>query len=229
MMTHQKILLVDDHTLFREGLRVIIEKEDRFEIIGEAGSAKEALRLIEKDQPDIIVMDVSLPDTNGIDLTYEIRKQWPNIRILVVSMHSKVDYIAEAFKAGATGYVVKDAASNRLIEGLESVAKGMYFMDSSVSMSVVNRLLQGAGQPLQPNHSSEDDHYNALTPREQEILRLLAEGLSNKQIAEKLFISQKTVQNHRNSIKSKLNLHTTVDIIRYAARLGLIDVDLWKE
>jgi DNA-binding NarL/FixJ family response regulator len=140
-------------------------------------------------------------------------------------MHSKIDYIAEAFQAGATGYVVKESASNGLLRGLESVIRGDYFLDSSLSHSVVESLLDF---PIKEARI-RDNEYGSLTPREQEIMRLLAEGLTVKKIAAKLFISPKTVENHRSNIMNKLGLHNAIELIRYAARLGLIDVDLWKE
>jgi DNA-binding NarL/FixJ family response regulator len=140
-------------------------------------------------------------------------------------MHSKIDYIAEAFQAGATGYVVKESASERLLQGLISVAKGDYYLDSSVSHAVVENLMKS---PLKAAKITDAD-YATLTPREQEVMRLLAEGLSSKEVAEKLFISPKTVENHRANIMNKLDLHSTIELIRYAAKLGLIDVDLWKD
>jgi DNA-binding NarL/FixJ family response regulator len=181
--------------------------------------------MAKKYKPDLVVVDISLPDTNGIQLTREIRDLLPETRIIIVSMHSKVDYIVEAFQAGATGYVVKESASEKLLKGLESVAKGEYFLDSAVSHQVVKALMKFPGKEAKIT----DADYGTLTPREQEIMRLLAEGLSAKEIAEKLFISPKTVENHRANIMNKLGLHSTMELVRYAAKLGLIDVDLWKE
>jgi DNA-binding NarL/FixJ family response regulator len=144
--------------------------------------------------------------------------------ILMVSMHSKIDYITEAFQAGALGYVVKDSASERLIEALETVFRGDYYLDSSLSGKVVERLL---GLPIK-EAKIMDQKYTSLSSREEQILRLLAEGRPIKEIAEKLFISPKTVENHRANIMEKLDLHSTLDLIRYAVKIGLIDPDLWK-
>jgi DNA-binding NarL/FixJ family response regulator len=221
----KSILIVDDHPLFREGLKTIIEREAHFEVVGEAGSGREGLQIAKKLKPDIVVVDISLPDQSGIQLTREIRNLLLETRIIIVSMHSKIDYIAEAFQAGATGYVVKESASERLVRGLEVVANGDYFLDSSVSHAVVENLIKS---PIKEAKITDAD-YGSLTPREQEVLRLLAEGLSTKAVAEKLYISPKTVENHRANILRKLGLHSTMELVRYAAKLGLIDVDLWKE
>jgi DNA-binding NarL/FixJ family response regulator len=194
-------------------------------VVGEAGNGHEGLGIAKKLKPDLVVVDISLPDQSGIQLTRDLRQLLSETKILIVSMHSKIDYIAEAFQAGATGYVVKESASERLLQGLKSVAKGDYYLDSSVSHAVVENLMKS---PLKAAKITDAD-YSTLTPREQEVMRLLAEGLSSKKVAEKLFISPKTVENHRYSIMRKLDVHSTIELTRYAAKLGLIDIDLWKE
>lgn len=218
------ILIVDDHPLLREGLKTIIADNAQLEVVGEAGNGRKALQMARKLKPDLVLLDISLPDQSGVQLIREIRKVSPGTRIMMISMHSKVDYIVKAFHAGATGYMVKDSASDRLLQGIYSVLKGNYFMDSSVSHKVVKKLMQFPEKEVKIINAA----YETLTSREQEIMVLLAEGLSTKQIAEKLFISPKTVENHRSNILRKLNLHSTIELVRYAARLGMIDVDLWK-
>jgi len=223
-MVHKKtILIIDDHPLFREGLKAIIERDNRFEVVGEAGNGREGLRLAKELKPDLALVDMSLPDQSGIQLTRELKNASLKTRIMMITMHSKVDYIVKAFQAGATGYVVKESASERLLQGMDTVLKGEYFMDSSVSHKVVKKLMQFPEKGAKITDAS----YDTLTPREQEIMVLLTEGLSSKEIADKLFISPKTVENHRANIMNKLELHSTIELVRYAAKLGLIDVELW--
>ena len=218
------ILIVDDHPVFREGLKALLARRSEFKVIGEAATGAEGLRKALELKPDVVLMDISLPDGSGIEVTYDIRNSLPETRVAILSMHLDIDYIARAFQAGATGYVVKESATERLIECLEAVAKGRYFVDSSVSHKVVESLLNRRDQKAKMT----DAAYGTLTSREQEVMRLLAEGLSAKEIAERLFISHKTVENHRSSIMRKLELHTTMDLVRYAAKFGMIDLDRWR-
>ena len=210
MAQKKTILIIDDHPLFREGLKTIIGRQAYFEVVGEAENGREGIQKAKELKPDLAVVDISLPDMSGIQLTREIRSLLSHTRIMIVSMHSKIDYITEAFQAGATGYVVKESASERLLQGLESVANGDYFLDSSVSHAVVKSLIK---TPIREARITNDD-YRTLTPREQEVMRLLAEGLSSKEVASKLFISPKTVENHRSNIMNKLGLHNTIELIR---------------
>jgi DNA-binding NarL/FixJ family response regulator len=219
------LLIVDDHPLFREGLKTIIARDSRYEIVGEAGNGREAVRMSGEKKPDLVLLDIALPDRPGIDLTGEIKRISPRTIVMIVSMHSKVDYIVKAFQAGAAGYVVKDSAAERLLQGIEAVLKGEYFLDSSVSHKVVSKLMELPRQEARMT----DMRYDALTSREQEVMVLLAEGLSAKEVAEKLFVSPRTVENHRSSIMRKLDLHSNHELIRYAAKLGLIDLESWTE
>lgn len=228
MRQKKTILIVDDHPFIREGLKAIIGRiigtDTVYEVVGEAGNGREALEIAKNLKPDLCLMDISLPDQNGIELTREIKHLLPETKVLVLSIHSKVDYIVEAFQAGASGYIVKDSPPDKLMHALEWVLKGEYYLDSAISAQVVNQI---TGLPQKEKKITDAD-YRTLTAREQEVIRLLADGFSIEEIAEKLFISPKTVKNHRASIMSKLNLHSHHELVRYAVKLGLIDVDLWK-
>jgi DNA-binding NarL/FixJ family response regulator len=217
-------MIVDDHPLVREGLKSIINSDDALEVIGEAGNARSARKMVKKLKPDLVLLDLALPDKSGFELAREIRSMLPKTRVMIVSMHSKVDYIIKAFQAGATGYVVKESATERLLQGIEYVLNGEYFMDGAVSHSAVKKLMVASAKELKIT----DAGYETLTPREKEIMVLLAEGYSAREAAAKLFISPKTVENHRTNIMNKLGLHSTLELVRYAARLGLVDVDLWR-
>jgi len=223
MADRKTVLIIDDHRMFREGIRSIIERGG-VEVIGESGTGQDGLKNVTELKPDIVLVDISLPDRNGIKLTREITDRQPETRVIILSMHFKIDYIAEAFQSGAKGYIVKESAGNKLIQALDAVMKGEEYLDSSVSSKVIRKLKGISVKKAQP----AEEAYEQLTNREQEILGLLAEGFSVKDISAKIFISQKTVENHRASIMRKLNIHSPVEIVRFAAKLGLIDVDLWK-
>jgi len=159
MVKKKSVLVVDDHPLVREGLKVIIGRSSKFEVVGEAGAASEGFRMVEELKPDLVLLDISLPDESGIELTRRIKRALPESRILIVSMHSKIDYITEAFKAGATGYMVKESAAERLLAAMESVATGEHYLDSPVSHSVIEKLIKSPGKDAQITNGA----YGSLT------------------------------------------------------------------
>jgi len=219
-----KVIFVDDHPVFRKGLRALVADRKKYDVVGEAGSAGEGLALALSTRPDIAVVDLSLPDSSGIDLIRELQRRLPRCRALVVSVHAKTDIIADAFQAGARGYVVKDSAEASILAALEAVAEDEYYMDSAVSAQVIKNILQRQTRNIQLT----DSRYESLTAREQEVMALLAQGKGVREIADKLSISQKTVENHRSNIYSKLGIHSSIDLVRFAVKLGIVDVELWK-
>ncbi len=218
-MDPKTVLIIDDHPLFREGLKTIIRRDAGFTVSAEAGSGAEALKQVRAVSPDLAVVDISLPDKSGIQLIRELKAAAPKLRVIVVSMHSKVDYIVESFHAGATGYLTKESASEKLLEGLSSVARGEFYLDPGISQEVTKRLLDFP----QKNEAGGAAAYDSLTQREREVMRLVVEGMYTKEIADALSISAKTVEHHRASIMKKLGLQNSVELVRYAMKLGLID------
>jgi DNA-binding NarL/FixJ family response regulator len=224
MSAKSRVIIVDDHPLFREGLRSLVQRSAHYQVAGEAGSGQEALRLARELEPDLITMDISLPDMTGIEATRQIVAALPSVRILILSMHPNLEYVTEAFKAGARGYVVKEATSARLIQAMDALRQGEHFLDGQVSQDIVEQLILGqknAGVP-------QDERYALLSPREQQVMRLVAEGASSRDIARELALSAKTVENHRANLMKKLGVHSRVELVRYAAKVGVIDLEQWK-
>ena len=210
-----RLLLVDDHAVVRSGLKMLLENEHDIEIIGEAASASEAIEAATKLKPNLILMDIGLPDLSGIDATREIKKRFPNISIVALTIHEDEEYFFKMLEAGATGYVPKRAAPEELLTAIHAAAKGEVYLYPSLAKLLVRDYLSGG-------RSSEDQVSSGLTDREQEILTHLAEGANNEEIALSLVISPKTVARHRENIMRKLNLHSRSELVRYAIRKGII-------
>ncbi len=225
MSIEKKVLIVDDHPLFREGLKSLIDRSPNYGTVGEAGNSEEALHLAEELQPDMVTMDVSMPGDNGVTTAGKLLRAAPGVKVLMVSMHPRYEYVAEAFRAGARGYLVKEATGPRLIEALDALGRGEFFIDGNVSRDVVGKLMADA---TSKEDESEDEAYNLLTPREQQVMRLVVEDVTAREIARRLSLKQKTVENHRANLMKKLGVHSKMELVRYAARLGLIDLDSWK-
>lgn len=218
MTTKKTIVIVDDHPLFRESAKQMLDRLAEFQVVGTAGDANEGERMIMSLRPDLAVVDLSLPDKSGIQLTRALTTMLPDLKVVIVSMHAKIDYIIKALRAGALGYVVKESVAKSLHNCLEAAIVGEYYLDPALSQEIAHKLLDLVGQ----EDSSTDSAYGDLSPREQEVLRLLAQGMPTKEIADKLLISAKTVANHRMNIMTKLDLHNTAALVRYAAQLGLL-------
>jgi len=218
MNSQQRIVIIDDHDTFRASLRQIIGRMAGFAVAGEAADSRQGEAEVRRIKPDLAVVDLSLPDRSGIQLTRILRAAVPETKIVIVSMHSKIDYIVGALRAGASGYVIKESVSGCLRDALEAVLRNEHYLDAALSQEIAARLLETAEVM-----DIADATYGNLTSREQEVLRMLARGDAVKDIADQLCISMKTVTNHRANILSKLDLHSTADLVRYAAKLGLLE------
>jgi two-component system, NarL family, response regulator NreC len=207
-----RILLADDHALVRQGFRMILAAQPDMEIIGEAGNGREAVELAEKLQPDVVVMDVTMPELNGIEATRRLATASPRTRVLALSMHKDSVYVREILRSGARGYLLKDCDDSDLIAAVRSVAKGEGYLSPSVSDAVLTDYRRHVTDPL-----------DLLTTREREVLQMIAEGKTNKEIATTLNLSVYTVEAHRGRVMEKLNLHSTGELVRFALRSGMID------
>jgi len=213
-MKRIRILIVDDHEFIRQGLRAVIERQAGWEVVGEAVTGREAIHSAERLQPEVVVMDVSMPDMNGLEATAEITRSHPNIKVLVLSMHDSEQIIRQVLASGARGYILKSDAGRDLVTAIDSLTEGRPFFTSKVS----ELLLSGYLRQAEGGHAEAGDEATALTAREREILQLLADGKSNKDIAGDLNISARTVETHRRNLMSKLNLHSIADVVRYAVK-----------
>ena len=207
-----KILLADDHALVRHGFRMILAAQPDMEIAGEAGNGREAVELAQKLKPDVVVMDVAMPELNGIEATRRLIELSPRTRVLALSMHKDAVYVREILRAGARGYLLKDSADADLIAAVRAVAKGEGYLSPGVSDAVLSDYRRHVTDPL-----------DLLTSREREVLQLIAEGKTNKEIATSLNLSVYTIEAHRGRLMEKLNLHSTGELVRFAVRSGLID------
>jgi two-component system response regulator NreC len=210
-----RLLLVDDHAVVRSGLRMLLENERDVEIIGEASSASEAIEATLRLKPNVILMDIGLPDLSGIDATREIKKRVSEVAIVALTIHEDEEYFFKMLEAGASGYVPKRAAPEELITAIRAAASGQVYLYPSLAKLLVRDFLDGG-------HASGEQTSSELTDREQEVLTYLAEGASNEEIAASLVISPKTVARHRENIMRKLNLHSRAELVRYAIRKGII-------
>jgi two-component system response regulator NreC len=207
-----RILLADDHSVVRRGFRLILETQDDLQVVGEASNGREAVELAAQLQPDVVVMDVSMPELNGIEATRRIGEVSERTRVLALSMHKDTVYVREILRAGAKGYLLKDAADDDLLNAVRAVSRGEGYLSPAVSDGVLNDYRKHVTNPI-----------DLLTSREREVLQHIAEGRTNKEIASTLNLSVYTVEAHRGRIMEKLNLHSTGELVRFSIRNGLID------
>jgi DNA-binding NarL/FixJ family response regulator len=211
-----KVVIVEDHKLFREGLKSLLFDKEGLEVVGEAGDGIEAIRTVKRCRPDLILLDLSMPKMNGISVMKEIKGQFPEIKIMALTIHESDQYVLEAFDAGADGYCLKDAGRNELMVAVDSVLQGKRYISPSISDNVLEGYLTGR-KKLKSKTS-----WDTITQREREVLKLLGEGYQNKEISDMLHISVKTVEKHRANIMNKLDLHNAAALTAYAIEHGLV-------
>jgi DNA-binding NarL/FixJ family response regulator len=212
-----RIVLAEDHTILREGLRALLTADPDYEIIGEASDGREAVRIVEKQIPDLILMDLSMPRMTGMDAIREIKKRYPQTKIIALTVHKTEEYLRTTLQAGADGYVLKDATHDELIMAIMSILKGKTYLSPGVSGKVIEGYLEGKESEMP--HST----LGLLSQREREVLKLIAEGYKNKEIATDLCISLKTVEKHRANLMKKLDLHNAAALTAYAIEQGLVE------
>jgi two-component system, NarL family, response regulator NreC len=214
--TRLRLALADDHTIMRSGLRLLLERESEFSIVGEAGDGREVIEIVEAQSPDIVIMDVAMPNLNGIEAARRITSSHPRTAIIILSMHSDESYVLRALNAGARGYLLKDSAESDLISAVRAVSEGKAFFSPAISKLLVEDYVR------QLRQRGVEDSYELLTPRERELLQLVAEGKTTKEAATVLNLSPHTVDTHRANLMRKLNLNSLPELILYAVRKGVI-------
>lgn len=216
-MTKIKVLVADDHTIVREGVRILLEAQPDIEVVGEAANGQEAVAQVRALQPDVVLIDIAMPVLNGLEATRVIKRDYPQIHVIGLTMYESDEYFFQLLNAGASGYVLKKAASADLLAAIRAVHAGDVFLYPSVARRLVSDYL------TRVKSGEEQNSYDGLTAREREVLKMIAEGHTNQVIADKLVISPSTVQTHRTRIMQRLNLHSRAELIQYARRKGLLD------
>ena len=211
-----KVVLAEDHTIVRQGLRSLLEQQAGIEVIAEAENGRDAVHIAEQLKPDVMLMDFSMPDLNGLEATRQIKQRVPDVKVLILTRHANQEYIKSILRAGASGYLIKKSAVDELINAIKAVYQGDSFLDPSISNMIIEGYL---------HQSDGETEEEKITPRQREVLQLIAEGHPNREIASNLHISVKTVDNHRANLMGKLDLNSTADLIQYAIRVGIISLD----
>jgi DNA-binding NarL/FixJ family response regulator len=213
-MSTIKVVIADNHTLVRAGFRSLVEEIDGTEVIGEAENGREALHLVATLKPHLVLMDIAMPELNGLEATHRISHDFPQVRVLVLSMHANEEYVYQALRSGAMGYLLKDSSTEELELAIRAVARGETYLSPTVSKYVVSDYVRRLGE--------DDSPLDHITPRQREILQLIAEGKNTKEIADILYISPKTVETHRMQLMERLDIRDVAGLVRYAIRIGLV-------
>ncbi|MGG6241892.1 response regulator [Nodosilinea sp. AN01ver1] len=213
-MSSIQLVIADNHALVRAGFRSLVEDIDGVEVVGEAENGREALQLVETLNPQIVLMDIAMPEMNGLEATARITREFPQVRVLILSMHANEEYVYQALRSGASGYLLKDSGTEELDLALRAIARGETYLCPAISKYVISDYVKRLGQDQNP--------LDQITPRQREILQLIAEGKSTKDIADILYISTKTVETHRAQLMARLDIHDIAGLVRYAIRMGLV-------
>jgi DNA-binding NarL/FixJ family response regulator len=224
-MKPTRVLLAEDHTLVRAGIRALLQNLTGIQVVAEASDGREALRLIKTYQPDVVLMDIAMAGLNGLEATARVTKEFPTVRVIMLSMHSNEEYVAQALRAGAAGYLLKDAVAAELELAVTAVARGKTYLSPAVSQHVIADYLRRAGGGATGGGGGSFSASALLTPRQRETLQLIAEGHSTKEIASILHLSVKTVETHRTQLMARLDVHDVAGLVRYAIRIGLVTPD----
>jgi two-component system response regulator NreC len=218
-----RVLVADDHSIVREGIKQLLNGQPDIEVVGEAGEGMEALEKAKSLHPDVVLLDITMPNMTGLEVANLMRDAAPKARIVVFSMHGKESYVREIIASGAVGYVLKASPSSDILQAIHAAYRGEYFLSSKLKADVINKFMKGERKA--PSIRS----YDLLTEREQQVFRLVAQGHSTDQIGDFLCISPKTVEKHRTSIMGKLNIHDRFQLLKYAIKIGVIDPELWDD
>ncbi|MBI9055240.1 MAG: response regulator transcription factor [Bacteroidales bacterium] len=213
-----RIVLVDDHQMFRDGVKSVLSDEENMEVVGEVGNGNDLFELLKSNTPDLIITDISMPEISGIEVTKYVSENYPDIKILILSMHTNEEFITKALSSGANGYLPKDTSMNELLDAINTIYKGDNYFNKNISDTILKSIIDKS------KNNQNNSKNEKLTKREKEVVQLVVDGLTNKEIADKLFISIRTVDSHKNNVMQKLNLKSSVELVKYILKNNIIDI-----
>jgi len=218
-MKKVRLLVADDHKIFRQGIKKLLEEEPDLQVVGESADGRETVKKATELKPDIVLMDIAMSNLNGLEATKQIKKVLPEVKVIMLTMHKNEEYVLQSFQAGASGYILKEGAVEELVSAIRSISADKSFLSPTVSKTLVDAYLR------KMETGKTETPFDLLTDREREVLQLIAEGYTNREVAKQLFISVKTVEAHRAHIMQKLNIHDIAKLVKYAIQKGLVDLN----
>ena len=219
-MKKVKLMVADDHKIFRQGIKKLLEEESDLQVAGEAANGREAVKKATELKPDVILMDITMSTLNGLEATKQIKKVLPDVKVIMLTMHKNEEYVLQSFQAGASGYILKEGAVEELVSAIRSIHQDKSFLSPTISKTLIDAYLR------KMETGKTETPFDLLTDREREVLQLIAEGYTNREVAKALFISVKTVEAHRAHIMQKLNIHDIAKLVKYAIQKGLVDLNI---